>query len=591
MQSDPAQRRLAAIVAIDVAGYARLTNRDEEGTHRRLMQLMRELVTPVIAEHRGRVVKWTGDGAIAEFASATDAMRSALIIQERNHELAADDSDDNRIVFRIGINLGDVIVDGSELYGDGVNIAVRLESIAEPGTIMVSHVVADQVRDRLPLTLVDLGEEPLKNIERPVRIFLAAGEFAVRSERSHEAPKPILRPSVGAGPVIAVLPFINMGPGSEHDYFADGLTEDLITALAGWRSFPVIARNSVFAFRGRNVDIRQVGRALRAQYVLEGSIRCEGKRVRATAQLIEVETNVHVFAGRYDRALDDVFAIQDEIVNTMVGALEPELLRVESQRAMRSPTRFAAYDHLLRGIWYHHRYTDEDNISAQHSFEESLRIDPNYAQAAAALATSRIHRVMHGWSPRNETLLASALEWAQHAIVLDPKAPQSHFALGLCHLHAGRIEMARREMEAVIELHPSHAVAWVNLGNIRNYLDQPARALECVQTAHRLSPHDPRHFLSIPALAGSFYLLGRYQEAIDAGRQGHVLKPDYVAPLRYVAAALGQLGRCDEAAPAVAMVRESDGDVVGTEKYLRRYYVADSAIERIIQGLRKAGMD
>ena len=587
MAIERAKRQLTAILALDAAGYSRLMGVDEEGTHARLKAVLGEVVEPRIAGDQGHVIKRTGDGLLAAFGSTHSAARVAIAVQEEMAERNRDLAGDRRIDLRIGINVGDVIVDGGEIYGDGVNIAVRLEGIAEPGEIYVSEAVAEQIRGALATSLVDLGERQLKNISQRVRVLRlgprrAAGSGAAR----------VLGPDFGPRqrPAIAVLPFVNMSGDPEQEYFADGLTEDLITAVASWRSFPVIARNSVFTFKGRSVDVRQIGRELGAQYVLEGSVRREQSRVRITAQLIEAESNVHVFADRYERDLVDVFAVQDDIATRIIGALEPELLRVESQRAASAPQLFSAYDHLLRGLWHHYRYTDEDNSAARRLFEEALRLDPSYAQAAAALATATIHRVMHGWAAAGEPVRDEALAQAQRAVALDPRAPHARFALGLCHLHAGRIAQARGEMEEVIRLHPSHAVAWVNLGNIHNYFDEPARALEAVAIAHRLSPNDPRHFLSVPALAGGLYLLGRYEEAVEEGRLGHLIKPDYVAPLRYVAAGLGQLGRSEEAAPFLAALAGSDGNLAGTERYLRTYYVATAALERILDGLRKAGM-
>jgi adenylate cyclase len=498
----------------------------------------------------------------------------------------AEQPSDRGIAFRIGINLGEIIVEADDIYGDGVNIASRIEALAEPGGICVSQIVADQIGDKLGLAFLDIGEHELKNIARPLRVFRVK-----LPENGTPAAVPPTRtiPGFRDRPAIAVLPFTNMSGDPDQEYFADGLTEDIITALASWRSFPVIARNSVFTYKGRNVNVRTVGRELGAHYVLEGSVRRQDSRVRITAQLIEAETTHHIFADRYDRDVSDVFAVQDEIETSIVGAIEPELLRAESDRAASAPQLFSAYDFLQRGLWHHYRYTAEDNVKAQAFFRKSLAIEPNYALAAAALAVTLLHSIVQRWRQDDSEVAAEALLLAQRAVSLDQRSPQAHYALGASYFHTRNIRNAIREMEDVIRLHPSHAVARANLGNLLNYVNQPELALESVLTAMRLSPNDLRKFLWMPALAGSYYLAGRYEEAIEAGRQGYAMKSDYAAPLRYVAAGLGQLGRQAEAREILPILRRSDGDLTATEAYLRRYYIDETALKLIVDGLRKAG--
>lgn len=581
------KRRLAAVMALDVAGYSRLMGHDEEGTHARVMALLREEVEPRVAEFGGRIIKHTGDGALVEFSSAVEAARCAVEIQRAMQARAGGEPPDRRIEFRIGINLGDVIAEPDEIYGDGVNISVRLEALAEPGSICVSQVVADQLGGNLGLELVDMGEQRLRNIVRPVRAFRLRPEDGAPGTRI--VPPKTAIPGFRGRPAIAVLPFTNMSGDPEQEYFADGLTEDIITALASWRSFPLIARNSVFTYKGRNVDLRTVGRELGAQYIVEGSVRRHANRVRITGQLIEAETNQHIFADRYDRELTDLFEVQDEIATSIVGALEPELLRAEGDRAMQAPQLFGAYDFLQRGLWHHYRYTADDNLKAQEFFRRALAADPNYAQAAAALAVTLIHRMVHRWAPEDSGVYAEALELAQRAVSLDSRSPQARYARAAAYFHTGQIWLSIREMEEVLRLHPSHAVAHANLGSLYNYVNQPDRAYEAVSIALRLSPTDPRKFIWVPALAGAHYLSKRYEAAIETGRQGYASKPDYVAPLRYVVAALGQLGRPADASPYLEILRRSDGSLAQTEAYLARYYIDEAALRQILDGLRKAG--
>jgi adenylate cyclase len=581
------ERRLAAVLVLDVAGYSRLMGSDEEGTHARVGGALRDVAAPLIGEHRGRIFKRTGDGLLAEFSSVIDAARCAIAIQDAMAEPPAEDDASSPIRFRIGLNLGDVIVDPPEIYGDGVNIAVCLEALAQPGGICVSQTVADQVGDKLRTRFIGLGEQNLKDISRPVRVFrmVPADEDAPRGKQRETTAAPGLEDR----PAIAVLPFVNRSGDSDQEYFADGLTEDIIAALASWRGFPVIARNSMFTYKGRAVDIRTVGRETGAHYVVEGTLRRQGARLRISVSLSNVETSHCVFAERYDRDVTDIFAVQDEISMSIVGELEPELLRAEGDRAARAPQLFSAYDFLQRGLWHHYRYTDEDSISAQDFFRKSLEADPGYAEATAALAIALVHRVFHGWETETAKALKEALALGQRAVSLDRRSPQAHYALALGYFHTGSTAMAMREMEEVIRLHPSHAAAWANLGNLCNYVNQPERATRSVLTALRLSPSDPRQFIWLTALAGGYYLSGLYSQAIEAGRRGYAMKPDFVAPLRYVVASLGQEGRRTEAGELLPALRRADSDLAATEAYLRKYYADDAALQLILAGLRKAG--
>jgi len=450
-------RRLAAILVADVAGYSRLMGADEEGTHERLKGHLRELINPKIRDHRGRIVKNTGDGLLAEFASVVDAVRCAIEVQVGVAERNAGVPTDERIEFRVGINLGDVIIDDDDIFGDGVNIAARLEALAEPGGICVSRVVRDQVRDKVEFGFEDIGDQSVKNIARPVRVYrVRDAGTAAKSPNPQRLP---LRPILDK-PSIAVLPFDNMSGDPEQEYFADGISEDIITMLAGWRAFPVIARNSTFTYKGKATDIKTVGRELGAHYVLEGSVRKSGVRVRVTAQLIEADTGHHLSAERYDRDLTDLFDIQDEIVTAIVGAIEPELLKFERNRiADRPQYNEDAYELYQRGMWHHYRLSKDDNLRAQDFFRRALAIDAQYPQATAALAIAVLNAAYLGWAKNTECNYAEAYELALRAVSLDARYPNAHFALGLVCMWTRRSDRAMIEFEEAIKLDPSFAAA------------------------------------------------------------------------------------------------------------------------------------
>jgi len=370
-------RRLAAILAADVAGYSRLMGADKEGTLARLKTLRRELYDPKIKEHRGRVVKTTGDGLLLEFASVVDAVRCAVEVQQTMAERDANVPEAQRIEFRMGINLGDIIRDGRDIYGDGVNIAARLEALADPGGICISALVHDQVRDKLDVAFEDMGEQQVKNIARPIRVYrILLGEAAAMPERP---PLPLLEE-----PSLAVLPFQNLSGDPEQEYFADGMVEEITTAIARLPWLFVIARNSSFTYKGKPVDVKQVARELGVRYVLEGSVRKGGDRVRITAQLIDTANAAHIWADRFDGALDDIFELQDQVASSVVGAIEPKLRQSETERAIRKPTEnLGAYDLYLRALAEFQKFTESGWDAAVVLLTRALAIDPDYAPAAA----------------------------------------------------------------------------------------------------------------------------------------------------------------------------------------------------------------
>jgi adenylate cyclase len=412
-------RRLAAILAADVAGYSRLIGADEEGTLNRLRSIRADIIDPKITEHRGRIVKTTGDGLLVEFTSVVDALRCAAAWQAGMADHA--EPGDNRIEFRIGVHQGDIVVEDDDIFGDGMNVAARLEGLAEPGGICISGRVQEDSVGKLDLPFDDIGEQKLKNIARPVKVY------RVRPGTSDNAPKvtrggPAL--ALPDKPSIAVLPFSNMSGDPEQEYFADGMVEEIITALSRVRWLFVIARNSTFTYKGKAVDVKQVARELGVRYVLEGSVRKAGNQVRITGQLIDTSTAAHIWADRFDGLLDDVFELQDKVASGVVGAIEPKLRQSEIERAVRKPTEnLDAYDLYLRALALRDSHTDDSVSEAITLSKQALVIDPTYAPAAALIGWSRIHQVSHGRRPVSEVEVDEAVTFAKRAIETGPDDP------------------------------------------------------------------------------------------------------------------------------------------------------------------------
>jgi adenylate cyclase len=484
-----ATRRLAAILAADVAGYSRLMGVDEEGTHERLQAHFRELVNPKITEHRGRTVKNTGDGFLAEFPSVVDAVRCAVEVQRGMADREPEVREERRIRFRIGINLGDVIVEEHDIFGDGVNVAARLEGLAEPGGICVSRMVRDNVRDKLNLAFEDMGEQQVRNIARPVRVY-RVGPARPIEQTLPASPPPLPLPDK---PSIAVLPFANLSGDPEQEYFADGMVEEITTALSCIRWLFVIARNSSFTYKGRAVDVKQVARELGVRYVLEGSVRKGGSRVRITGQLIDTTSGAHIWADRFDGALDDIFELQDQVASSVAGAIEPKLRQSEIERATRKPTEnLDAYDLYLRALAQFHKLTPEGGDEALRLLQQALRLDPGYALAAGLVGWCCVYQRAQGWGPASDAEIAESVGLARQAIELGRDDPDALWmAAWTIGGVAGEHAAAAEAIDRALALNPNSAHAWMAKGWIAAFLDRPRIAIDAAQNAMRLSPLDP----------------------------------------------------------------------------------------------------
>ena len=581
------KRRLAAIL---VAGYSRLLPGDEVDRIADLRSVLTEIIQPIIAEHDGSLFKQAGDLVLVEFESVVEATRCAAAIRDtvvaRNQSLAPE----RRIGLRIGINLGDIIAEAGDVFGDGVNIAARLESLAEPGSIYVSGIVYDQVTDKVDFEFEDLGPKELKNIRRPIQVYRLVGALAAEAE-TDAAAAPATAADFDERRAIAVLPFANFSDDPEQEFFADGITEDIIALLAGWRAFPVIARNSTFTYKGQTVDIKKVGQELGARYVLEGSVRKSGRRVRVTAQLIRADTNHHIMAERYDRDLTDLFELQDEIVTVIAGAIQPELLKFERERIAERPQRSEdAYELYQRGMFHHYHQNKVDNTEAQGYFRRALAIDPQYPQATAALSIALTASAYLSWSEDPERSYEEAFELGRRAVALDPHYPNAHFALALISTWTGRTEQAAAEFQEAIKLNPSFAAAHAVLGGVLNFLGNPESGVTSVEKAMRLSPSDPRLSIWLSGLAAAHYQTRNYAQAVEIGRRSWTLNRNYFTGLTYVAAGLAELGRDEEARAALSDLRERDPKLTAARTTLQ-LYKNQAGIDHLLQGLRKAGFE
>jgi len=546
MTQTSSERRLAAILAADVAGYSRLMGVDEEGTLARLKSLRRELIDPSIAQNRGRVVKTAGDGILIEFPSVVDAVRSALEVQRAMALRNEAEAPARRITFRIGINLGDVIVDDGDIFGDGVNIAARLEALAEPGGICISQTVLDHARDKLPFAVEDAGEHALKNIAKPVHVWRVA---------LNAAPAAAPAPAAPDKPSIAVLPFVNMSGDAEQEFFADGITEDILTELSRFRELFVISRNSAFAYKGKPINVQKVAKELGVQYVVEGSVRKAGARVRITVQLIDAETDRHIWAERYDRELADIFAIQDEVTQSIAATLPGRVEAAAQTRAQRKPPdNLAAYECVLAGKLLHHRSTREDNAEAIKLLERAIALDPGYGHAHAWKACVTGQQFVYGWCPDPQEAIRTVISEVTLALSLDENDSDVHRVLAAVNLSMHRdFDKALYHQERALALNPNDDLIVVQQGEVLTWIGEADAGIEWIQKAMRLNPYHPERFWG--HLGRAYFVARRYADAVKSFQR--IGRPD-ASVFSFLAACHAKLGDGGAAIVAVQEVLKRD---------------------------------
>jgi adenylate cyclase len=584
MAEERLQRRLAAIMSADVVGYSRLMGADEAGTLSRLNILRREMIAPAIAAHSGRIVKLMGDGALVEFASAVDAVTCAIEIQRQLREHDASGSEANPIQFRIGINVGDIIIEGEDILGDGVNIAARVEGIAEPGGISISEDAWRQVQGKVAANFLDAGEQSLKNIARPVRVYRL--DLAPKAATASDAPGPTPAQSK---PSIAVLAFNNMSGDPEQEYFSDGISEDIITDLSKLSELHVIARNSTFTYKGKPVDVKQVGRDLGVHYVLEGSVRKAGNRVRVTGQLIEVASGAHIWAERFDRDLTDIFAVQDELTREIISALKVKLTPEKKDRlARKNAIDQEAYDLFLRGRERAWLNTRGGNIEARHLLGRAVTINPEFAAAHAFIGFTQVNDYVNGWAEVPERSLQTGLENAGRAVQMDEAEPQGHYALAVALFFHRETDRALAEARRSVALAPNFAQGYHTIARMLTFSGDAAGAINTIDAYMQLDPLYPD--MALYFLAEARFALGQFEEAVTALKQRHGRNPDSATSYALLASCYGHLGRIAESQAAWAEVMRIAPDFSIERQRRTLPYKNPDDFERRVEGMRKAGL-
>jgi adenylate cyclase len=593
IEQSPNTRKLVAVMYADMVGYSRLIGLDDAGTLQRLRALRTNLIDPAIEEHGGRIVQTGGDSLLIVFDSIDGAVRCAVKIQQQVPILDGEQPADRAIRFRVGINLGDAIADGTDLHGDAVNVAARLQTECTPGGICVSRSVRDHVHGRLDLAFEDLGVLKLRNIARPVEAFLLRPNAAASMSGSVE--RALVRGTGEALPLpdkpsIAVLAFANMSGDPEQEYFSDGIADDIITELARSRSLFVIARNSSFSYKGRAVDVRQIARELGVRYVLEGSVRRSGCRVRVIGQLIEAATGNYIWADRYDRALEDVFAVQDEITTAVVTAVQPAVADTELRRILRKPPEnLGAWELYQRGLWHMGRCNRADNARAQEFFHRAIAMDTRLDRAAGAMAVSVfMEAASYAARPLPESLEAARI-WAQRELEVEPSDADAQAILAMAFQVTGNYEATFERTAVAIRNGPNSFWANAVNGSALIWSGRPVEGRDALLVAERLSPRDPSGALFPTQIAASYYFQREYANAVVAAKRALSQYPDYPLPYRWLAAALGQLGRTDEAREALH--RASTVMPQAFTLYVKTCppWFRPQDHEHMLEGLRKAG--
>jgi adenylate cyclase len=580
---DKVTRKLAAILAADVAGYSRLMGIDEEATARTL-KTYRQAIDKLIAKHGGRVFGGAGDSVVAEFVSIVEAVNSAVDIQRAIEKRNAKLEKAARMRFRIGINLGDVLVEGDDLLGDGVNVAARLEGLAEAGGICISDAVFQSVAGKVDARFENLGERKVKNIARPLHAYRVLAGLDSFDAAAMAMSDPMLeRPAVG------VLAFANMSGDPEQEYFSDGLTEEIITALALWRSFPVIARNSSFAYKGKALDVKRIGRELGARYLLEGSVRRSGNRVRVTAQLIDATSGHHVWVEKLDRELDDVFALQDELTQRMVASLEPAIGKAELARSKtKPPDNLDAWDYNLRGRSRLHEFTKEKNLEARKMFERAIEIDPSYCQAFANLAWAHSRDLLLEVADDRAGSMEALYEAARQAVALDDESSLAHHLLSTAHIWRNELDLAIGEGRRAVALNPNDADSRHALGNKLDLAGDP-EGITLMEQAQRLNPQDPQRHMQLSFLARAFLNARQYDKSMETARKAIQWRPDYPHAHYVLALGLGHLGRELEARAALDNCERLHPGFVEMRADWRPY-PGDDSNQHLREGRYKAGL-
>lgn len=587
------ERRLAAVLAADVAGYSRLMGADEEGTLARLKAVRKTIFDPAIASHRGHIVKTTGDGMLIEFASAVDAVRSAVEIQRSMAEQNAAAPPDQRIEFRIGTHVGDVIFDDNDIFGDGVNIAARLEGIAEPGGVCMSDDAYRQVRGKIEIACDDMGQQSLKNISEPMRTWqirlTGQTTSAVKLDLAASQPRALPLPDK---PSIAVLPFTNMSGDPEQEYFADGMVEDIITALSHFPQLFVIARNSSFTYKGKAVDVKQVGRELGVRYVLEGSVRKSGSRVRITGQLIDASSGAHLWAERFEGSLEDIFELQDQVTASVVGQIAPKIEQAEIERTKRKPTdSLGAYDYFLRGMAVHYQVSMEANEESLRLFYRAIDIDPDFAAPYGLAAECIALRKANRWKTDRVLDISEIERLATFAARLGRDDALALYTTALSVAYVVEdLDTGASMVDRAVSLNPNLAQAWRASCWIRVWLGNPEVALEHIARAMRLNPRDPYFFGMQAVAAFGYFFARRYDEASSWAEAALQDAPNFHQALRMAAAGHALAGRLEMAQKAMKRLRQIDPDLRVSNLFeltpLRR--AQDMASYQ--EGLRTAGL-
>lgn len=579
------EHRLAAIVAADMVGYSRLMEVDERGTLARLRTHRIELIDPVIDKNRGRIIKTTGDGLLVEFQSVADAVRASIEIQDRMRRRNSDVPADRRIEFRMGINLGDIIFEDGDVFGDGVNIASRVEQLAEVGGICLTAAVHNQVDGRLEAAFEDLGEKPLKNITRPVRVYRVLPSVEGSADAQSQADGRAGRRTAVVKPIIAVLPFANMSGDPEQEFFADGLTEDILTELSRRHELFVISRTSSFVYKGQAANMREVAQKLGARYLVEGSVRKAADRLRITVQLIDTATDAHIWAERYDRKLDDIFAVQDEIASAIVATLPGRLEAAQQDQLARTkPASMAAYECVLAAKVLHHKSTREDNAEALKMIDRALALDPDYAHAHAWRGCILGQGWGYGWAKDKDAAFNEVMFELDRAIALDDNDADVHRILAAIAIVRNDITRARYHQDRALSLNPNYDLVVVQMGELFTWLGQSEEGIDWIGRAMKLNPHHPARFWGH---LGRAHFVGRqYAKAIEAFM--HMASFD-AQQHGFLAASYGWLGDKTAAAAHVARMRELDREL-DLERFLATmHYAREEDLIHLKEGLQKAG--